>query len=189
MALSKQRCTTLLEKGETLLNRIEELITAHDFKVLYDRSHRLFSIGYNVADGRLDPTFYNLLASEARQASFAAIALGQVPVKHWFALSRTSTLIRRRPVLLSWTGTIFEYLMPLLVMTTHPNTLWEKTYRAVVKSHITYGKRTKLPWGISESGYYLFDQHLNYQYKAFGVPDLAIKHSQEKEKVVPMLPS
>ncbi|HHU51356.1 MAG TPA: glycosyl transferase family 36 [Firmicutes bacterium] len=184
LALSKQRCTTLLEKGETLLNRIEELITAHDFKVLYDRSHRLFSIGYNVADGRLDPTFYNLLASEARQASFAAIALGQVPVKHWFALSRTSTLIRRRPVLLSWTGTIFEYLMPLLVMTTHPNTLWEKTYRAVVKSHITYGKRTKLPWGISESGYYLFDQHLNYQYKAFGVPDLAIKHSQEKEKVV-----
>ena len=69
LALSKQRCTTLLEKGETLLNRIEELITAHDFKVLYDRSHRLFSIGYNVADGRLDPTFYNLLASEARQAS------------------------------------------------------------------------------------------------------------------------
>ena len=184
LTLSKQRCAELLEKGEALINRLERLVTAHDFTVLYDRSQRLFSIGYNISDRQLDPTFYNLLASEARQASFVAIALGQVPVKHWFALSRTSTLIQRRPVLLSWTGTIFEYLMPLLVMTSRPNTLWEKTYRLVMKSQIAYGKRTNLPWGISESGYYLFDQHLNYQYKAFGVPDLALKHSQEREKVV-----
>src|SRR5690554_3087722 len=106
LTLSKQRCAKLLEIGEALINRLESLATAHDFTVLYDRSQRLFSIGYNVSDEQLDPTFYNLLASEARQASFVAIALGQVPVKHWFALSRTSTLIQQRPVLLSWTGTI-----------------------------------------------------------------------------------
>ncbi len=182
--VSKNRIEEFLDSGERLIKRLEDLIVAHDFSLLYDRQRRLFSIGYNVSNRQLDSALYNLLASEARQASFIAIALGQLPVKHWSSMSRTSTLVRRKPVLISWTGTIFEYLMPLLVMTCHPNTLWERTYELVVKSQIDYGKKIKLPWGLSESGYYAFDHHLNYQYRAFGVPDLALKQGLEKERVI-----
>ncbi|HBL36004.1 MAG TPA: hypothetical protein DDZ55_04255, partial [Firmicutes bacterium] len=122
LALSKDRIDNFMVAGEHLIQELEALIVAHDFTPLYDRSRRLFAIGYNVSNQRLDSSFYNLLASEARQASFMAIALDQVPVKHWSAMSRTSTLVDRNPVLVSWTGTAFEYLMPLLVMTCHPNT-------------------------------------------------------------------
>ena len=184
LALSKDRIDNFMVAGEHLIQELEALIVAHDFTPLYDRSRRLFAIGYNVSNQRLDSSFYNLLASEARQASFMAIALDQVPVKHWSAMSRTSTLVDRNPVLVSWTGTAFEYLMPLLVMTCHPNTLWERTYRLAVKSQINYGKAKKIPWGVSESGYYTFDHHLNYQYRAFGIPDLALKQGLEKESVV-----
>jgi cellobiose phosphorylase len=184
LALSKDRISAFLGGVEHLIQRLEDLIVAHDFTPLYDRSRRLFAIGYNVSNQRLDSSFYNLLASEARQASFMAIALDQVPVKHWSAMSRTSTLVKRKPVLVSWTGTAFEYLMPLLVMTSHPNTMWERTYRLAVKSQIKYGKTKKIPWGVSESGYYTFDHHMNYQYRAFGIPDLALKQGLEKESVV-----
>lgn len=181
---SKARCEELINEGQQLCARLETLITAHDFTPLYDRQRRLFAIGYNVTNQRLDSSYYNILASEARQASFMAIALGQVPIKHWTSMSRTSTLVGRKPVLISWTGTAFEYLMPLLVMTCHPNTLWEQTYQLMVKSQIDYGKKLGLPWGVSESGYYAFDHRLNYQYRAFGVPTLALKQGLEKERVV-----
>jgi len=184
LLVSASRIKEFMEQGERLCTRLETLLTTHDFTPLYDRQRRLFSIGYNVSNQRLDPSYYNLLASEARQASFMAIAMGQVPVKHWSALSRTSTLIRRQPVLLSWTGTAFEYLMPLLVMTCHPNTLWEQTYRLAVKSQMDYGRKLGIPWGVSESGYYAFDHRLNYQYRAFGIPELALKQGLEKEQVV-----
>ncbi|HHW13053.1 MAG TPA: glycosyl transferase family 36 [Firmicutes bacterium] len=184
LSVSRARIAEFISDGERLCAQLEALVIAHDFTPLYDRQRRLFSIGYNVSNQRLDTSFYNLLASEARQASFIAIALGQVPVKHWTSMSRTSTLVGRKPVLISWTGTAFEYLMPLLVMTCHPNTLWEQTYRLMVKSQINYGKKLGLPWGVSESGYYAFDHRLNYQYRAFGIPTLALKQGLEKERVV-----
>lgn len=184
LLVSKARSEEFWKEAERLCTRLEALIVAHDFTPLYDRQRRLFAIGYNVTNQRLDSSFYNLLASEARQASFIAIALGQVPVKHWTSMSRTSTLVGRKPVLISWTGTAFEYLMPLLVMTCHPNTLWERTYRLMVKSQISHGKKLGLPWGVSESGYYAFDHRLNYQYRAFGIPTLALKQDLERERVV-----
>ncbi|NLM38085.1 MAG: glycosyl transferase family 36, partial [Firmicutes bacterium] len=184
LLVSRARIEEFLCDGERLCAQLEALVAAHDFTPLYDRQRRLFSIGYNVSNQRLDSSYYNLLASEARQASFIAIALGQVPVKHWASMSRTSTLVAHKPVLISWTGTAFEYLMPLLAMTCHPNTLWEQTYQLMVKSQINYGKKLGLPWGVSESGYYAFDHRLNYQYRAFGIPTLALKQGLEKERVV-----
>ena len=124
-----------------------------DFTFLLDKNSDLFTIGYNVSDHRLDASFYDLLASEARLASFVAIAQGQVAQEHWFALGRLLTRSDGSPALLSWSGSMFEYLMPLLVMPTYENTLLDQTYKAVVRRQIDYGKQRGVPWGISESGY------------------------------------
>ena len=137
---------------------------------LYDRERHLLAIGYNVADHRLDASFYDLLASEARLASFVAIAQGKLPQEHWFSLGRLLTTSGGRPALLSWSGSMFEYLMPLLVMPTYAGTLLDETYRAVVERQIEYGRERGVPWGVSESGYNKTDAQLNYQYRAFGVP-------------------
>ncbi len=155
-----------------------------DFSFLYDASRELFSIGYNVADHRLDNSFYDLLASEARLGSFVAIAQGQVGQEHWFALGRLLTATGTAPALLSWSGSMFEFLMPLLVMPTYENTLLNQTYLAVVRRQIAYGKQRGVPWGISESGYNTTDQHLNYQYRAFGVPGLGLKRGLAEDLVV-----
>ncbi|MBV8781489.1 MAG: cyclic beta 1-2 glucan synthetase, partial [Phycisphaerae bacterium] len=155
-----------------------------DFTFLYDHSRDLFSIGYNVADRRLDNSFYDLLASEARLGSFVAIALGQLGQQHWFALGRMLTTTGAAPALLSWSGSMFEFLMPLLVMPTYENTLLDQTYRAVVQRQIDYGKQRGVPWGISESGYNTTDQHLNYQYRAFGVPGLGLKRGLADDLVI-----
>ena len=142
---------------------------------LYDRARHLLAIGYNVGEHRLDASFYDLLASEARLASFVAIAQGKLPQEHWFALGRLLTTVGGEPALLSWSGSMFEYLMPLLVMPTYENTLLDQTYRAVVERQIDYGTQRGVPWGISESGYNTIDAHLNYQYRAFGVPGLGLQ--------------
>jgi cyclic beta-1,2-glucan synthetase len=155
-----------------------------DFSFLYDPSRELFSIGYNVADHRLDNSFYDLLASEARLGSFVAIAQGQLGQEHWFALGRLLTATGTAPALLSWSGSMFEFLMPLLVMPTYENTLLDQTYRAVVRRQIAYGKQRGVPWGISESGYNTTDQHLNYQYRAFGVPGLGLKRGLADDLVI-----
>jgi len=155
-----------------------------DFTFLYDPSRDLFSIGYNVADRRLDNSFYDLLASEARLGSFVAIAMGQTGQEHWFALGRLLTATGTAPALLSWSGSMFEFLMPLLVMPNYENTLLDQTYRAVVRRQIAYGKQRGVPWGISESGYNTTDQHLNYQYRAFGVPGLGLKRGLADDLVV-----
>ena len=146
-----------------------------DFDFLYDTSRRLLTIGYNVTERRRDASYYDLLASEARLASFVAIAQGQLPQENWFALGRLLTLAGGDPVLLSWSGSMFEYLMPLLVMPDYPNTLLDQTYRSAVRRQIEYGKQRGVPWGISESGYNLVDAHRNYQYRAFGVPGLGLQ--------------
>ncbi|MEP6607994.1 MAG: glucoamylase family protein, partial [Burkholderiaceae bacterium] len=169
---------------------IEQLIAqatdfaAVDYSFLFDRVRRQFVIGYNVSEGRADASYYDLLASEARLADFVAIAQGQVPQESWFALGRLLTTAGGEPVLLSWSGSMFEYLMPLLVMPTHENTLLDQTYIAAVDRQIEYGRQRGVPWGISECGYNTVDAYDNYQYKAFGAPGLGLKRGLADDLVI-----
>lgn len=172
------------DRGDQLIRRLEKLIHQTNFRPLYDEKSKLFSLGYHVTLQERDQILYDLMASEARQASFIAIALGQVSVSHWHALGRTMTRAGKKPVLLSWSGTMFEYLMPWLMMRTYHNTVWDSTYRAVVQRQIDYAKSRGVPFGISESGYYAFDLQMNYQYRAFGVPGLGFKRGLEQDLVV-----
>ena len=171
-----------------LARRAIALFDAMDFKPLYDARRQLFAIGYRPVDadaaGRLDASRYDLLASEARLASFLAIAKGDVPESHWFHLGRTVTAVRGEPALLSWTGTLFEYLMPLLLTRTFSGTLLDQSCRLAVQRHIDYAARRGAPWGISESAYSAVDRHGTYQYKAFGVPGLGLKRGLGDELVV-----
>lgn len=159
-------------------------MAAAQYDFLYDKSRHLLAIGYNVCERRRDLGFYDLLASEARLASFVAIAQGQLDQEHWFSLGRLLTTSHGRPTLLSWSGSMFEYLMPLLVMPTYKHTLLDQTYRAVIDRHIQYGRQRGIPWGISESGYNLTDAHLTYQYRAFGVPGLGFKRGLVDDLVI-----
>jgi cyclic beta-1,2-glucan synthetase len=167
-----------------LIARLEALIQGTDFRPLYDHNASLFSLGYNVGRHERDTIVYDLMASEARQASFIAIALGQISVSHWRALGRTMTKVGQHAALLSWSGTMFEYLMPWLFMRTYRNSIWDSTYRAVVQRQIEYAHSRGVPFGISESGYYAFDYQMNYQYQAFGVPGLGFKRGLEQDLVV-----
>ena len=159
-----------------------------NFRFLYDRQRQIFAIGYRLADaegpGRLDPSFYDLLASEARLASFIAIAKGDVPDSHWFHLGRLLTSVDGASTLLSWSATLFEYLMPQLVMRNYPETLLAQSCRSAVRRQIEYGRQGGVPWGISESGFNAVDRHGNYQYKAFGVPGLGLKRGLGDDLVV-----
>lgn len=155
-----------------------------DFGLLYNSSRDLFATGYNVSERRLDASFYDLLASEARLASYIVVAGGNFGQKHWFSLGRLLTSAGKSPALLSWSGSMFEYLMPLLVMPTYEQTLLDRTYRAVVRRQIEYGRQHGVPWGISESGYNTIDQHKTYQYRAFGVPGLGLKRGLAEELVI-----
>jgi len=173
-----------LARIETLQTRLETMAIEPDFRPLYNEKIRLMAIGYNVSSQQRDNSYYDLMASEARQASFMGIALGQLPTEHWFALGRSLTTVGRDTALLSWTGTMFEYLMPLLLMNCYRDTLWEETYKSIVKKHISYATNLGLPWGISESGFYAFDFKMNYQYQAFGVPFLGLKRGLGFERVI-----
>ena len=155
-----------------------------DFEFLFDPARALFVIGYNVSHHRADPGFYDLLASEARLGVFVAIAQGQVPQDAWFALGRLLTSSAGRQVLLSWSGSMFEYLMPQLVMPTFPRTLIDQTCRAAIGQQIAYARASGIPWGISESGYSLTDAAQNYQYRAFGVPGLGLQRGLSQELVI-----
>jgi cyclic beta-1,2-glucan synthetase len=164
------------------------LVDRMNFGFLYDRERQIFAIGYRVADaqgpGRLDPSYYDLLASEARLASFVAIAKGDVPDSHWFHLGRLLSSVDGAPTLLSWSASLFEYLMPLLVMKSYPGTLLDQSCRMAVRRQVEYGKQQGVPWGISESAFNLVDHHGHYQYKAFGVPGLGLKRGLGDELVV-----
>jgi cyclic beta-1,2-glucan synthetase len=155
-----------------------------EYGFLYDPATHLLTIGYNVTNRRRDASFYDLLASEARLAAFVAIAQGQLPQESWFALGRQLTIAGGEPILLSWSGSMFEYLMPLLVMPTFENTLLDQTYHSAVKRQIEYGAQRGVQWGISESGYNTFDASLNYQYRAFGVPGLGFKRGLGDDLVI-----
>ncbi|TEB15873.1 N,N'-diacetylchitobiose phosphorylase [Pelotomaculum sp. FP] len=171
-------------RGQRLIDRIEALVSGTDFRPLYNHQAKLFSLGYHTGLRETDQVLYDLMASEARLSSFIAIALGQVSVSHWHALGRTMTRVGRRVTLLSWSGTMFEYLMPWLFLRTYRNTVWDSTYRAVVRRQIAYAHQRGVPFGISESGYYAFDYRMNYQYRAFGVPGLGFKRGLEQDLVV-----
>jgi cyclic beta-1,2-glucan synthetase len=173
---------------DALAGRAEALFDAMNFTFLYDGQRQLFTIGYRLADadgpGRRDPSYYDLLASEARLASFLAIAKGDVAESHWFHLGRAVTRVHGAPVLLSWSATMFEYLMPLLVMRSYPDTLLDESCRMVVRRQAEYGAARGVPWGISESAYNVVDRHDTFQYKAFGVPGLGLKRGLGDELVV-----
>lgn len=155
-----------------------------EYDFLFDRGCHLLAIGYNVSDRRRDSSYYDLLASEARLCNFVAIAQGQLPQESWFALGRLLTTAGGGPVLISWSGSMFEYLMPLLVMPTYGNTMLDQTCRAAVDRQIEYGRQRGVPWGISESGYNTTDVRLNYQYRAFGVPGLGLKRGLAEDLVI-----
>ncbi len=155
-----------------------------EYDFLFDQERHLLTVGYNVTDRRRDASYYDLLASEARLCSFVAIAQGRLPQEIWFALGRLLTTAGGGPVLLSWSGSMFEYLMPLLVMPTFEDTLLDRTYKAAVERQIEYGRQRDVPWGISECGYNLIDVHLNYQYRAFGVPGLGLKRGLAEDLVI-----
>ncbi len=155
-----------------------------EWSFLFDATRHLLSIGYNVADRRRDSSYYDLLASEARLCTFVAIAQGHLPQESWFALGRLLTTVAGEPVLLSWSGSMFEYLMPLVVMPGYDDTLLDQTCKAVVRRQVEYGKNRGVPWGISESGYNLLDARLAYQYRAFGVPGLGLKRGLADDLVI-----
>ncbi|OPX42863.1 N,N'-diacetylchitobiose phosphorylase [Ruminiclostridium hungatei] len=174
----------LKEQLVSLRKRIQALIDGMHFRSLYDPRRNLFSIGYDVEEGHPSKSFYDLFASEARQTSLVAIAKGEVEKQHWFKLGRKLTRADREKGLVSWTGTMFEYLMPRLVIKSYPGTLIDRTYSFVVNAQIKYGRSKNIPWGISESCYYAFDIALNYQYRAFGVPYLGLKRGLVNDLVV-----
>jgi len=160
------------------------MINNTDFSKLYDEKTKLFSIGFNLEDNKLTDSYYDFLASEARQASLVAIAKRDVPVKHWNSLSRTITIFKGYKGLISWTGTAFEYLMPNLNLKKYTGSLIDESSKFAIMSQKEYCKRLGVPWGISESAYNLKDLNYNYQYKAFGIPWLGLKRGLEDDLVI-----
>lgn len=173
-----------LNRANELIRRLNILANATDFSVLYSKDRSLFSIGYDVENEKLNNSYYDLLASEARQGSFIAIAKGDVPKEHWFRLGRAMSSMGGHKGLVSWSGTMFEYFMPLLIMRTYNDTILDRTYVSVIKNQKNYVKDKKIPWGISESAFYEFDIEKNYQYKAFGVPGMGLKRGLKDELVI-----
>lgn len=174
----------LIERTEFLAKKSEHFVEKMDFKFLLDEERKVFAIGYRVADEKLDNSFYDLLASEARLASFVAIAKGDAPQEHWFRLGRPQTPVDSSRALVSWTATMFEYLMPLLVMRDYKSTLLDQTYKAIVERQIVYGNKNRVPWGISEAAYNARDLQLNYQYGPFGIPGLGLKRGLSEDLVI-----
>jgi cyclic beta-1,2-glucan synthetase len=181
---SRRNASEQLAQLDELIARSQQLEGSMGLRFLYDEERRIFAIGYHVAERRLDSSFYDLLASEARLTSFLAIARGEVPVEHWWALSRPFGSAYGRLPLLSWAGTMFEYLMPLLFTQTHENSLLDRACYDAVRCQIAYARQSRVPWGMSESAFSALDRHNVYQYRAFGVPALALKRGQEDDLVV-----
>lgn len=178
------RCAqTMMAEIERLAKQCDDF-THIEYDFLFDKACNMLAIGYNVGDWRRDTSFYDLLAAEARFCTFVGIAQGKLPQESWFALGRLLTTAGGKSVLVSWSGSMFEYLMPLLVMPTYENSLLDQTYKAAVARQIEYGKKHALPWGISESGYNAIDAHLTYQYRAFGVPGLGLKRGLAEDMVI-----
>ncbi len=164
--------------------RARDTAEAMRFGFLLDPERKLLSIGFRTSDSILDPSCYDLLASEARLASFLAIAKGDAPVSHWFRLGRLVTAVGRGAALISWSGSMFEYLMPSLVMRAPTGSLLATTNRLIVRRQMTYAARKGVPWGMSESAFNARDLEFTYQYSNFGIPDLALKRGLGESTVV-----
>jgi len=181
---SARAARSLEQRLAALAELTAKMFDAMDFAFLFDPGRQLLSIGYRVAEGSLDPSCYDLLASEARLASFIAIAKGDVPAQHWFRLGRSLTPVDRGSALISWSGSMFEYLMPSLVMRALGGSLLEQTSRLIVRRQMKYGAELGVPWGVSESAYNARDLQLTYQYSNFGVPGLGLKRGLSEDAVV-----
>ncbi|MFP5040939.1 GH36-type glycosyl hydrolase domain-containing protein [Parasediminibacterium sp. JCM 36343] len=178
-----RRAKDSIQTIERLVQKSTDFVTV-DYDFLYDNKQHLFTIGYSTVDHRPDNSYYDLLASEARLGIFVSIAQGKIPQETWFALGRQLTSMGSSPVLISWSASMFEYLMPMLVMPSYENTLLNQTHHAIVQKQIDYGRKRDVPWGISESGYNIVDSNLNYQYRAFGVPGLGLKRGLGEDLVI-----
>src|SRR4029450_12121623 len=184
LARSAAASGTLVRRLSTLVQLTKTMFDAMEFGFLFDPTRKLFSIGYRVPDNSLDPSSYDLLASEARLTSFIAIAKGDVPSSHWFHLGRALTPVDRGSALVSWSGSMFEYLMPALVMRSSSGSLLGQTYHLIVRRQRKYGTEHGVPWGVSESAYNARDIELTYQYSNFGVPGLGLKRGLSEDVVV-----
>jgi cyclic beta-1,2-glucan synthetase len=184
LARCSRACEGLMDRLTAVARRARQLFDDMDFRFLFDGNRKLFSVGYRVAEAQLDESYYDLLASEARLTSFIAIARGEVPVAHWFRLGRPMVPIDDGGALISWSGSMFEYLMPALLMRTPTSSLLDLTFRLVVQRQIEYGRERSVPWGVSESAYSQRDRGFTYQYSAFGVPGLGFKRGLGHDLVV-----
>ncbi len=183
-ARARQHAAEQMALAQQILDRLRSLADGMDMRFLYDAQRRLFAIGYRVGERCLDNSFYDLLASESRLASLVSIARGDVPVEHWWALGRPFGAANGRRPLLSWTGTMFEYLMPILLTRICDNSLLGGACRDAVICQAAYGKKRGVPWGISESAFSALDRHHIYQYRAFGVPALGLKRGLDRDLVI-----
>src|SRR5580692_1427745 len=181
---SGRDASALTRRLVAIAHSSQSMFDAMDFTFLFDTSRKLFSIGFRGTDGTLDANCYDLLASEARLASFIAIAKGEVPASHWFRLGRALTPVGRGLALISWSGSMFEYLMPALVMRSPANSMLSQTYEQVVVRQIEYGEERSVPWGISESAFNARDMDFTYQYSGFGVPGLGLKRGLSEDLVI-----
>ncbi|WP_432742614.1 glucoamylase family protein [Methylobacter sp. G7] len=179
-----QRWKVLVRRIHALEEQAHQLFVNMDFRFLYDQNRHLFSLGYRVESGVIDDSYYDLLASEARLTSLIAIAKREVPSIHWFHLGRRVTRTANGTVLLSWSGSMFEYLMPSLVTYTPRYSLLDQTCRLSVQSQIEYGEEHNVPWGVSESAFNGRDRWFTYQYSAFGVPGLGMKRGLAFDLVI-----
>lgn len=181
---ARLRTETLLIGYRDLARQANGYVDAMDFRFLFDEQNHVFHIGYNATTGKLDTSYYDLLASEARIASLIAIGKGDVPQSHWLHLGRPVTRVNGKQVLLSWSGTMFEYLMPTLLSKIYAGTFLSDSCYAAIDAQINYAQQKHIPWGMSESGYFAFDANMNYQYRAFGVPDLGYKRDLSEDVVI-----
>jgi hypothetical protein len=175
----------LVEQLRSIAVHCERLVCDMDFAFLLDRRRKILSIGYDAEAGKVHAACYDLLASEARIANFIAIAKAEIPQESWFLLSRSHVVAYGRPVLISWTGTMFEYLMPSLWMRSYPDTLLERSKEASVLAQQEYAAKKHVPWGISECAYAKTDEQGTYNYRAFGVPQLALQQDEDRLVVAP----
>ncbi len=179
-----KNAVNMVNRIKTICFKIDNLISNADFGFLFDHKRLLFHIGYHVDSQTLDAGCYDLMASESALTSFLAIAKGEVPLKHWYKLGRPYTIVNGIPCFVSWSGTMFEYLMPGLVMKGYEGSVFSETFQAAVLQQMKYAKEAEIPWGISESQYYRFDLNSNYQYKAFGVPKIRLQPVRKNPLVV-----
>ena len=181
---NREESVKLQNQIKEMLEIIERIIEQTDFTYLYSQEHQIFSIGYNIEENKLTDSYYDLLATEARQASLVAIAKKDIPSKHWNHLSRTLTILGKYKGLISWSGTAFEYLMPNINIPKYKGSLLDESCKFMMMSQMKYAEEMHLPFGVSEAAFNLKDLQSNYQYKAFGIPWLGLKRGLADEMVV-----